>query len=173
MTGTTDSLYFLADPYREVTFLEAPEVPTVVNTVADHPMSEMAEVFDSTFTALFPSLGTQGIQPVGPAFSLHTRMPAETVDMEVGVPVDRPLTEAISTDSGVTLRPSKLPSGRIAIMSYFGPYDGIGAGWERLMQSIADAGHQPGLPLWEIYTTEPSPDIDPATLRTDLVVLTV
>lgn len=27
----------------------------------------------------------------------------------------------------------------------------------------------PSLPLWEIYVTEPRPDMDPATLRTDLV----
>ena len=24
------------------------------------------------------------------------------------------------------------------------------------------------MPFWEVYTTEPTPDMDPATLRTDL-----
>jgi effector-binding domain-containing protein len=171
MTAPAETPYFLAEPYTEVTILDAPEIPTVVQAVTDYPMAEMAQAFDSTFSALFPVLGAQGIQPVGPAFSLHTRMPTDTVDMEVGIPVDRPLGGDTTTDTGITLRPSSLPAGRIAIMSHVGPYDGLAAAWGGFMQALADQGHQPELPFWEIYVTEPRPDSDPATLRTDLVTL--
>ena len=30
------------------------------------------------------------------------------------------------------------------------------------------AGHGPGLPFIELYVTEPSPEADPADMRTDL-----
>jgi effector-binding domain-containing protein len=171
MSTQPDAPYFLGGPYRELTVLDAPEVPTVVNVARDYPMDRMAEIFDSTFSALFPALGEQGIQPVGPAFALHTRMPTDTVDFEVGVPVDRPLPGARTAGPGPTLSPSRLPGGRIAVISHLGPYDGLGEAWSRFMQAVADSGHQPALPFWEVYVTEPSPDADPSTMRTDLVTL--
>jgi effector-binding domain-containing protein len=171
MSTQPDAPYFLGGPYRELTVLDAPEVPTVVNVAKDYPMDRMTEIFDSTFTALFPALGAQGIQPVGPAFSLHTRMPTETVDFEVGIPVDRPLAASTTSDAGLTLSPSRLPAGRIAIISHLGAYDGLGDAWGRFMQAVADSGNQPALPFWEIYVTEPSPEADPSTMRTDLVTL--
>jgi effector-binding domain-containing protein len=171
MSTQPDAPYFLGGPYRELTVLDAPEVPTVVNVAKDYPMGRMAEIFDSTFTALFPALGDQGIQPVGPAFALHTRMPTDTVDFEVGIPVDRPLQRATNSDAGVTLSPSRLPGGRIAIVSHLGSYDGLGEAWGRFMQAVADSGNQPALPFWEIYVSEPSPEADPSRLRTDLVTL--
>jgi effector-binding domain-containing protein len=171
MSTEPDAPYFLGGPYRELTVLDAPEVPTVVNVAKGYPMDRMAEIFDSTFTALFPALGDQGIQPVGPAFALHTRMPTDTVDFEVGIPVDRPLQRATNSDSGVTLSPSRLPAGRIAIVSHLGSYDGLGEAWGRFMQAVADSGNQPALPFWEIYVSEPSPEADASTMRTDLVTL--
>jgi len=171
MSTQPDAPYFLGGPYRELTVLDAPEVPTVVNVAKDYPMDRMAEIFDSTFTALFPALGEQGIQPVGPAFALHTRMPTDTVDFEVGIPVDRPLPRATSSGDGLTLSPSRLPAGRIAIISHLGSYDGLGEAWGRFMQAVEDSGNQPALPFWEIYVSEPSPEADPSTMRTDLVTL--
>ena len=171
MNTELDAPYFLGGPYPEMTVLDAPEVPTVVNVAHDYPMDRMTEIFDSTFTALFPALGQHGIQPVGPAFSLHARMPMETVDFEVGIPVDRPLAQAMTSESGLTLSPSRLPGGRIAVISHTGSYDGLGQAWERFMQAVAASGEQPRLPFWELYVTEPGPDTDPATLRTDLVTL--
>lgn len=137
----TSTPYFLADPYTEVTFLEAPEAPTVVSAFADFPMADMASAFDSTFSALFPVLSAHGVQPVGPAFSLQTRMPSETVDMEIGFPVDLALAEAVPTEAGLTLQPSRLPAGRVAIVSHLGSYDGLGGGLGRV-----HAGRRGGRP---------------------------
>ena len=36
------------------------------------------------------------------------------------------------------------------------------------MGQVAAAGETPELPFWEVYVTEPSPEMDPADLRTDL-----
>lgn len=160
--------YFLAGPWPHVSYFEVQEFPTVVRVALAYPMERIRELFDETFAALFPALGANGLRPVGPPFSLHRRMPTDTVDIEVGIPVDHPLEAPVDVE-GVTLTPAVLPAGRIAVVSYFGAYDGLGDAWGRFMGDIDAGGHQPDFPFWEIYATEPEPDMDPSTLRTDLV----
>lgn len=58
-----------------------------------------------------------------------------------------------------------------AVTSYIGPYEGLGEEWGRMMGEIAARGLAPGMPCWESYVTDPTPDTDPATLRTDLYCL--
>jgi effector-binding domain-containing protein len=56
----------------------------------------------------------------------------------------------------------------VARLVHQGGYDQLGAAWDRLRSWIDGQGLTPGRELWEVYVTEPSPDIDPATLRTEL-----
>lgn len=165
MTGS----HFPAEPALTVEFFDVDEQPTVVRKVTDHPIDDMASVFDSTFQELFPILASNGVHPVGPAISLHHRMPTDTATFEVGMPVNSPLPAAISTDSGFAVEPSSMPAGTIARISHIGSFDGLGDAWGSFMQQVVAAGYEPEFPFWEIYVTEPSPDMDPATLRTDLV----
>lgn len=159
---------YLTDAARpEPTVLSVPEVPTAVVRATNHPMSEMTSLFDGTFSALFPSLAAAGIAPVGPAFSLHHRIPTDTSDLEIGVPIDRPLAAPIEA-GGVRIEPGVLPGGDVAAVSYLGGYDGLGEAWGAFMGAVAESGRPPAFPFWEVYVTEPTPDLDPATLRTDL-----
>ena len=102
---------------------------------------------------------------IGAPFSLHTRMPTDTSDFEVGVPVDHPLDEEIPIGD-YTLIASELPAGRVATVSYIGPYEGLGPAWGAFMEQVPALG-QPDFPFWEVYVTDPS-DITPEDLRTDL-----
>ncbi|MGP6174320.1 GyrI-like domain-containing protein [Corynebacterium sp. A21] len=162
------STYLQAEATSQVEFFEAEEILTVVQKFDNLPLSEMGGAFDSTFGALFPFLAAQGITPTGPAFSLHHEMPRENATFEVGIPVNQPLREAIITESGATLESSTLPTGRIARVSSIGSYDNLGESWGAFMKAIGDAGEHPELPFWEVYVTEPAPETDPDTLRTDL-----
>lgn len=166
--GIPNSAYLHTDPITDIEFLEVPEVHTVIANFTDHPMTDMASAFDATFRALFPALAAHGLTPAGPAFALHYRMPTDTATFEVGVPVNAALDNEFTTDAGVTLTPSTLPAGSVARVSHLGPYERLGESWGTFMQSIAASGTQPSLPFWEVYVTEPTPDTDPATLRTDL-----
>lgn len=166
--GTPNSAYLHSSPVAPTEFLEVPEVHTVVAKFTDFPMSDMPSAFDATFQALFPELEGLGITPTGPAMSLHYRLPAETATFEVGIPVDQALDNEYVTAAGITLTPSTLPAGRVARISHLGAYDQLGEAWEHFMQSVTDSGQRPNLPFWEVYVTEPTPDTDPATLRTDL-----
>jgi effector-binding domain-containing protein len=126
------------------------------------PMADMAAFFDSTFSTIGPVLAGQGVTPVGPAFAAYHGAPGEEADLEAGFPIGAPLR-------GVgDVQPSALPAGRVARVVHAGGYDGLGDAWARLHGWLGSQGLTPGELLVEVYVTEPTPDMDPATLRTEL-----
>ena len=158
-----------------IRLLRAPAVPTVVVRTMAVPMSDLAELFDSAFGNVFPVAFGAGLVPAGPAFALYTRMtegPEMEADLEIGFPLDGPLFEQLDDDpievDGLRLVASTLPAANVAVTSYVGPYDGMGEAWGEFLGRISAKGLAPGTPFWETYVTEPTPDTDPATLRTDL-----
>ncbi len=166
----TETPSYLAEPHTEVTYLTAEETPTVVRVTEGVAPHEMAGIFDETFSALVPGLQQFDVTATGPAFSLHHRQPGATMTFDVGFPVDKVLNGELEA-GGITFYASRLPAGRIATISHLGGYDGLGQAWQEFMEAVARDGHQPQLPFWEVYVTEPGPDVDPSTLRTDLVTL--
>lgn len=126
------------------------------------PMSELRSFFDGSFGAIASAVGGQGVAITGPALALYHGPPTDTVDLEVGFPTDSP----VEPDGDV--RPGALPAGRVARLVHEGGYDQLGDSWGRLGAWIGEQGLTPGPVLWEVYVTEPTPDTDPATLRTEL-----
>ena len=126
------------------------------------PMAEIADFFDRSFSELATVLDRQGIAPTGPAFARYAGPPGETADLEVGFPV----SGSVTPEGQVC--PSRLPAGPVARLVHAGGYDRLGESWGRLGSWIAEQGLTPGADLWEVYVTEPRPDMDPADLRTEL-----
>jgi effector-binding domain-containing protein len=126
------------------------------------PAAEIAGFFDRSFPRLTAVLSGQGITIEGPAFALYHGQPAETVDIEVGFVANRP----VQPEDGV--RAGSLPGGRVARLVHQGGYDQLQTSWERLRLWIEARDLTPSRDLWEVYVTEPSPDMDPAELRTEL-----
>lgn len=124
--------------------------------------AEITQFFDRSFSALVAEVSNQGIAIVGPPFARYHGPPAETVDLEVGFPTARPVRPAGD------IVPSTLPGGRLARAVHQGGYDQLGDAWGRLQEWIAQQGLMPSEDLWEVYVTEPRPDMDPADLRTEL-----
>lgn len=162
--------YLLQGPY-DIAIFDAPEVPTAVIKRDAFPMAEMATLFDDGLGALFAALGEKAVEPAGPVFSLHRRIPDETSDLEVGVPLGAPLEGPIDAGQGFVIEPSVLPAGSIAAFSHLGSYDALGSAWEGFLSAVSEKGARPDIPFWEVYVTEPYPGIDPDTLRTDLYTL--
>lgn len=125
-------------------------------------VADLTDFFDRSFSTLAAVLADQGVAIVGPAFALYHGPPSETADLEVGFVIDRP----VRTDGEV--RAGSLPGGRVARHVHHGGYDELGPAWEGLRSWIEERGLTPGRDLWEVYVTEPSPDMDPADLRTEL-----
>ncbi len=162
--------YFPPEPFAELTVFEAAAVPTVVVEAKNHPMEDLRSLFDRTFTGLFPALQSASVDIVGPAFALYTRQPSETVDIQIGVPVSAGLTRSLDLGGDLTAVPAELPGGSVAATSHIGGFDGLAAAWGSFVDEIREAGLHPGLPFFEVYVTEPGPEVDAATLRTDLFV---
>lgn len=151
----------MTTPSTDPTVTEVEAVATAV-IAGQVPMADLPAFFDQSFTELGRACGTQGIVPTGAAFARYHGAPAEVVDLEVGLPVDSP----VRAEGRVA--PGSLPAGRVAAVSHHGGYDGLGAAWAGLGEWIEEQGLTPTDTLWEVYVTEPGPDVDPATLRTDL-----
>lgn len=123
---------------------------------------ELAGFFDRSFKRLNEVISGQGVDIVSPAFGLYHRQPGETADLEVGFATG----SAVHPDGEVEA--GTLPGGRVARVVHAGSFDDLGASWERLASWIEDQDLAPGQSFWEVYLTEPSPDMDPTELRTEL-----
>ena len=99
---------------------------------------------------------------LSPAFGLYHGSPGETADLEVGFVMDRAVRPAARVVVG------SLPGGRVARLTHCGSFDGLGSSWERLHSWIRARGLSAGEDRWETYITQPSPDMDPRDLRTEL-----
>ena len=151
----------MSDPVEPQVVVEHGDTTTaVISGVV--PMTELASFFDRSFTSLAATLGEQDIAITGPAYARYHGRPTDTADLEVGFPTVDPVEPADD------VRPGTLPAGRVARLVHHGAYDRLGEAWGRLESWIAEQGLTPGPVLWETYVTEPSPEMDPADLRTEL-----
>lgn len=148
--------------------LNLAEARTAVVRGANIPAESIAAFYDASFNALAGFLEQRGLTPVGPAFGLYTRMPSDTMDLEVGFAIDHPLSGEHTLDDGTVVHASVLPGGSAATVSHLGSYEQLSGAWSGLMDWVRDNGRTPGLPFWEVYVTEPSPTADPSSMRTDL-----
>jgi effector-binding domain-containing protein len=139
-------------------------VPTVTTAVIRGRVlpDEVRDFFDSSFSALAETLSTQDIPISGPAFGLYRAAADDAMDIEVGFPTER----AVQPEGDVV--PGSLPAGRVARLVHSGSFDELQASWQRLQAWIDEQGLTPQPLWWEVYVTEPSPDMDPNHLRTEL-----
>jgi effector-binding domain-containing protein len=126
------------------------------------PRAKIQSVMGVAMQEVMKAVAAQGIAPAGPMFSYHLQMPGAVFDLEVGVPVQKPIAE-----TGRVL-PSTLPAGRVARTIYHGPYESLGAGWGQFGTWLATQNLKPGPTLWESYLTGPQENADPAAWRTEL-----
>lgn len=146
-------------PQPELAETERQMTATIRGVIA---VDELAAFFDQSFSQLNEVLSDQGIETCSPAFGLYHRQPDETADLEVGFVTSRAVRPAGDVENGT------LPGGRVARLVHEGSFDGLGASWERLSAWIDEQGLAPGEVFWEVYLTGPSPEMDPAELRTEL-----
>lgn len=150
-------------PLKEPQIITHEAVPTAVMRAQDLPMAELPTFYDGAYGRVSEVLAAQGSRPTGAAFGLYLEPPSETFTLEAGFPVAAPIT------GDGEVHASTLPAGEVATATHAGGYDGLPDSWGALMAWVGEQGRTPGL-LWEVYVTDPSPEMDPATLRTDLFV---
>lgn len=125
-------------------------------------MDGLRDFFDTSFGTLAGTIEAQRIGVLSPAFGLYHGASGETLNLEVGFVTDR----AVRPEAGVVA--GSLPGGRVARLTHFGSFDCLGTSWERLGSWMRERGMTVGEDRWETYVTQPSPDMDPRDLRTEL-----
>jgi effector-binding domain-containing protein len=143
----------------EVASLDPATTAIIRDVVA---VDDLPAFFDRSFPTLAAVIDAQGVAITGPAFSLYHDHPSDRTDVEVGFPTDRTITA-----SG-DVAPGSLPGGRVARVVHEGAHDDLATAWDRLGAWMSERGLGYRMPFWEVYLTEPAPDVDPAELRTEL-----
>ncbi|MGQ4618680.1 GyrI-like domain-containing protein [Nocardia sp. R7R-8] len=141
--------------------LDVPEVTTAV--VRDRVAAAgLRDFFDRSFRILPEVVAGQGATIEGPAFCVYRTDSDAALELEVGFAVDRSLRPERDVRTGC------LPAGRVARIVHAGGFEGLAAAWERLRSWIDGQGLTAGPLRWEVYLIRPTPDMDPAELRTEL-----
>lgn len=146
------------------------DAPQAVQTTAQRtavihltvPATEIRDVMGPAVTELMATLAAQGIEPAGPRFSHHLKMPGAVFDLEVGIPVASPVKPAGRVTGG------ELPATTVARTVYHGGMEGLGAAWGELGAWVAANGHNTHSYLWEYYVVGPESDPNPAAWKTEL-----
>jgi effector-binding domain-containing protein len=136
------------------------------------PMTDldMGEIYGRELPRLFTRMQGLGGEMAGAPYGRYFAWGGEQVDVEIGLPVARPLDalrplrELPAGDIGA----SELPAGPAAVATHRGPYDALPSTYGRLHDWIHEQGREDSLGPWESYLTDPDTVSDPADLRTEV-----
>lgn len=124
--------------------------------------SDIQRVFPPAVNELLAAMREQGIEPAGPLFSFHRKMPSDVFEMEIGFPVDADVTA-----SGRVVA-SALPALKVVRTIYRGPMEGLGSAWGELKNWVAANGIATKPFIWENYLVGPGNTPDPSAWQTEL-----
>ena len=145
----------------EIEVRELREQPTAVIRWRG-PAAEIGEAVRNGLGQTYEALQRAGAEPSGPPVVRYLGMGPDEFEAEIGWPVPT----AFDNDGGVVA--SSLPAGRVAALSYFGPYEGVGEAYEAMQKWCAERSFQPAGAPWESYPTDPTAEPDTSKWQTDL-----
>lgn len=141
--------------------------PTVVVRRETLPTDELVGFIDTAFTALGEAIRDGKFVPVGPGFTRWDTPMGDTLDLEVGFPVAEGWADYLKIGD-VTLQPSTLPAGPVAVSELKGSLDDISAAWGKVRAALAERGRTTKRPFWEYYDVPPAPGREKRHQRTRL-----
>jgi effector-binding domain-containing protein len=124
--------------------------------------AEIGKVFPLAVGELLAAMREQGIEPAGPLFSYHLKMPGEVFELEIGFPVDADVRASGRVVAGA------LPALRVARTIYRGPMEGLGAAWGELKAWVAANGLATRPFIWENYLVGPGDTPQASSWQTEL-----
>jgi effector-binding domain-containing protein len=148
------------------------ETPKIIQTeaqlIAAIPIqctgAEMRTVMAPGIDELRTTLEQQGITPTGAWLGHHFRMPSDTFDFEIAMPV----ADAVSATGRVKM--SQLPAAKAVRTVYHGGYEGLGSAWGEFIAWVKSRDLQSTGEFWEQYSVGPEAG-DAQNFRTELTLL--
>lgn len=125
-------------------------------------VQNLKNVLGKCYMQVFQHLQSLGEQPCGAPFVAYYNMNMEDLDVEIGVPVGKPLPGAGEVQAAA------IPAGMIATTLYTGPYDQMPPAYEALTRFITEHNYQPTGVSYEFYLNDPVVTL-PAELKTQIV----
>ncbi len=113
-------------------------------------LPQLPTVIAQSLGAVVEYLGRLGEHPAGPPFVAYHNQDMADLAVEIGFPVERPLTGQGAIVAGA------IPAGRHATCLFTGAYSEIGSVYEALNQWIADHGWQVAGTTYEFYLNDPA-----------------
>jgi AraC family transcriptional regulator len=125
------------------------------------------EVMGPAFGRLFGWAGANGVAPLGPPLGIYyddpSQVPPEKLRSEACIPVGPQVR-----GSG-EVQVKDLPAGEVAVLTYKGPYSGVGPAYNELYGWIGQHGYRPIEPCFEVYLNDPD-QVPPEELLTEVSV---
>lgn len=125
--------------------------------------SEISDLLGRAYHSVEEALSHQGVSPTGPPFARYHHREGD-FEVEAGFPVGRDVAP-----SGDVVA-SSLPGGTVAVATFVGSYDRVGAAYRELREWVDARGGRPQGEPWEVYLTDPSASPDPSQWRTEIVL---
>ncbi|HTM79609.1 GyrI-like domain-containing protein [Asticcacaulis sp.] len=126
------------------------------------PSNEIMAHMTAGIAEVRQALADQGLKPTGAWLTHHFKVPDQTFDFEICLPVD----QDVKPQGRVT--PGELRATRTARTVYHGDYAGLGNGWGEFMNWIKAENLTMAGDFWEVYSLGPDDSTNPADWRTQL-----
>jgi effector-binding domain-containing protein len=127
---------------------ELPAQP-VLSIRARCAAQELPWLLGASFGAIAQHLGSLGENPAGAPFVAYYNMDMQDLDVEIGFPVSRSLSEQGDIQS------NQIFGGKLATCLYVGPYSGVSPAYDALTQFIKDKGVESTGVAYEFYLNDP------------------
>jgi effector-binding domain-containing protein len=125
-------------------------------------VQDLPQKFGEAYGAIAQYLGELGEQPSGPPFAAYHNMDMQNLDVEIGFPVSKKLTDRGDIQAG------EIPGGKMATCLYIGPYGEIEPAYDALSQWMKENGYEATGVAYEMYLNDPQ-QTPPQELQTQIV----
>ncbi|MGE3961996.1 MAG: GyrI-like domain-containing protein [Dehalococcoidia bacterium] len=143
--------------------IEVQDLPAQATAVVQHRVTlQDMDRIPGWLGETYEAVQRSGVEPAGMPFLRTLAMDEDGMEIEVGWPVPAPF----AGDGDV--HASSLPDGPAAVVSYFGPFDGVAGAYEALGAWCGQHGREVAGPPWETYYTDPEQEPDQSKWRTDV-----
>ena len=124
-------------------------------------VQELPQLLGVSFGAIAQHLGGMGENPAGAPFVAYYNMDMQNLDVEIGFPVSRSLSEQGNIQAG------QIFGGKFATCLFTGPYSEVGSAYDALTKFVAEKGLEPTGVAYEFYLNDPQ-TVKPAELQTQI-----